>query len=90
MALQKSITTEYGFVCSESYHQIGDLIYSKGLPVKGVVRIFKDLQARTDGYPHFKVFEFSFDWPLDEGNNIVSYAYTYLKTLPEYQNATDV
>lgn len=90
MALQKALTTEFGFECPDSYHQIGDIIYTKGLPVKGVLRIFKDAQARLDGYPHFKVFEFTFDWGYDEGNNIVAYAYNYLKNLPEYSGAIDV
>jgi hypothetical protein len=90
MALQVDFTTQFGFECAESYHQVSSLVYDKGLKVKGCVRVFKDVAAKNGSLMPIETNEFYFDWAPNDTNNIVADAYEYLKTLPAYAGALDV
>ena len=83
MALKKTVTTSQGFEANDAYHR-----------VEGIKLIAKDkinFQVRSYKDPFFPAFEdvyFECEYALFDANPIKQ-AYSYLKTLPEFADATD-
>ena len=99
MALQKSIS-KFGFTASSAYHCINQCGYQKGLnspTVPGddnvyvVVNSYKNATARNNDEEPMDIRTFNF--PLDisaDAEGLLEQAYAYLKTLDEFDGATDV
>ena len=83
MALQKSIVTEQGFDATNAYHQV----LAPTLITKTRMRFSLGI-AKEKGLPFISQqgYECTFDL---NGPNPLAQAYQFLKTLPEFSNATD-
>jgi hypothetical protein len=83
MALGKTVTTPHGFDAVGAYHRVEGTQVGKDT-MTFQVRSYKD----NSGLPHF--FDVSFGCAYDlAGDNPIKQAYTHLKTLPEFADATD-
>lgn len=99
MALQKSIS-KFGFTASSAYHCINRCGYQKGLnspvvPGDGNVYVevnsYKNATARTDDAEPMEVRTFHFDLDTSsDAEGLLEQAYAHLKTLDEFDGATDV
>jgi hypothetical protein len=83
MALEKTVTTPHGFTASNAYHRVEGTQVSKDR-MTFQVRSYKD----NSGLPHFSDAYFDCDYDI-EGANPIKQAYKHLKTLPEFEGATD-
>jgi hypothetical protein len=85
MALQlnKAIKTEHGFEVTEAYCRVEDVKVNK-TTAYCVLRKYKD----NTGVSHFAEDGIAYSYALNGGNPIKQ-AYDYLKTLPEFEGATD-
>ena len=100
MSLEMAIS-KYGFTANNGYHVIDFVGYHKRLVSPTVnndedtgsitLVSYADSDARNAGSEPMKVANYNF--PMDTGadaENPVIQAYTYLKTLDEFADATDV
>ena len=86
MALQLSITTPHGINLTTAYAKVSSFSGTKdNFTVH--VEYFATQAARDAGSPI--IMSQSFQWDTAEADLIVSDMYTWLKTLPEFANATD-
>ncbi len=100
MALQKNITLDNGINLPESYIMISSVNYINGYHSTVKVNIYKDRSARLSGKSEVVKFQhlcvddfpvyFSYSVLDQEGVNIISKGYEYLKTLPFYSDTIDV
>jgi hypothetical protein len=83
MALKKYSTTIFGVNVTDAYHRV------EGLQFINKTKMQFQVRASLDGVkPHFLdiVYECAYDI---QGDNPFKQAYNHLKTLPEFENATD-
>jgi hypothetical protein len=83
MALSKTITTVHGFKAVDAYHRVEAV----ALPAKDQMTFHVRSYTSTDK-PFFVEQVVSCVYDLD-GANPIKQAYEYLKTLPEFEGATD-
>jgi len=85
MALQKSVTTKQGFLSESAYHRVEQISLPSKSTVQFMVSSYKSLTNTVsfDGDTHSCAYDMT-------GANPMAQAYTYLKTLPEFVDATDV
>lgn len=98
MALQNSYS-EYGANFENAYIVVTNIGYNKGLfmpaptgkTVVATVHIYADAAARENEAKPLESKNYEFDLDTSEGaDNILDQAYSHLKTLKEYSEATDV
>tara|TARA_B100000287_G_scaffold398636_1_gene416196 strand:- start:182 stop:484 length:303 start_codon:yes stop_codon:yes gene_type:complete len=100
MALEMSIS-KFGFTANKGYHVIDSVNYHKRLITPTVsageknasiyLVSFADKDARDAGDEPMKQKTYQFDVATgSDAEDILTQAYTYLKTLDEYKDATDV
>lgn len=83
MALEKTVTSPHGFQAVNAYHRVeGVQVYKDKMGFQ--LRSYKD----SSGLPHFADSPFECVYDID-GANPIKQAYEYLKTLPEFEGATD-
>ena len=85
MALQKTITTGTGIVVNDAYHRIREV---KIQGVNGLHFKLKSFVNAQEGKP-FSVTEYECAYDVSTSNPFTQ-AYTYLKELSEFADATDV
>jgi hypothetical protein len=105
MALQKQITLDNGVTLTEAYIKIASFEFSnKASDVSYVrleVNVFKDKTARDSGRPEVTKFVHKIGDPLfteyfslsilnQVDKNMISQAYSYLKTMSVYSGAMDI
>lgn len=83
MALEKTVVTLHGFDAAGAYHRVEGTQVGKDT-MTFQVRSYKD----NSGLPHFADSSFSCGYDI-QGDNPISQAYKYLKTLPEFADALD-
>jgi hypothetical protein len=83
MALKKTAITPHGFTASDAYHRVEGTQVSKD-KLTFHVRSYKD----NSGLPHFADASFNCVYDI-AGSNPIAQAYAHLKTLPEFDGATD-
>jgi hypothetical protein len=83
MALAKTVLSVHGFQAVNAYHRVEGVQVEKDR-MAFQVRSYKD----NTGLPHFSDSSFNCAYDL-VGNNPLMQAYEYLKTLPEFADATD-
>ena len=83
MALKKTITSIYGNQILNAYHRIENVRLDK----KNLISFHLKFYVDTN-YPSFaeSIYHCAYDI---NGENPIKQAYEYLKTLPEFANATD-
>jgi hypothetical protein len=84
MALSKTIQTNFGFEIQNAYHRVSSVTIKNKTSMDVEVSIYAD----TDSKP-VSVKGYLADYDLSSSNPIAQ-AYEYLKTLPEFDSATDV
>lgn len=91
MALQKTITTDFG--TSGNYSKISEFHGNRNgntSTVSFMVQLFADNQARLDNKKPLKIDMFEITIPTGTGNDLLVDLYSHLKTLDEFSGATDV
>ena len=83
MALNKTTTTSQGFEAVNAYHRVVGLYLITNQMISFCVRSYKDVS-----FPAFADNGYSCAYAIT-GENPIKQAYEYLKTLPEFANATD-
>lgn len=83
MALKTSKVTEYGLEAQNAYARIETV----SMPDKNTA-VFSVAFYVNTSFPSFTKEQYAFNHDLD-GENVFKQAYCYLKTLPEFANATD-
>jgi hypothetical protein len=83
MALEKTATTPHGFKAVDAYHRVEGTQVGKD-KMTFQVRSYKD----NSGLPHFADASFNCAYDI-AGSNPIAQAYAHLKTLPEFDGATD-
>lgn len=83
MALKKTTTTVQGFIATDAYHRVEGVSLVGKDKITFQVRSYKEL-----GLPSFSDTFYQSGLSLD-GPNPIQQAYLYLKTLPEFSDATD-
>ena len=83
MALNKTTTSSQGFEAVNAYHRVEGLCLVTNQSMTFRVRTYKDVS-----FPAFADNGYSFSYDIT-GENPIKQAYEYLKTLPEFSNATD-
>ena len=83
MALNKTTTTSQGFEAVNAYHRVEGLYLVTNQMISFHIRTYKDV-AFTSFADNF--YSCAYDIT---GENPIKQAYEYLKTLPEFSNATD-
>ena len=83
MALNKTTTTSQGFEAVNAYHRVEGLCLVTNQTISFGVRTYKDV-----AFPAFADNGYSCAYDIT-GENPIKQAYEYLKTLPEFANATD-
>mgnify|MGYP003650883764 CR=1 FL=1 len=83
MAIKKTTITQQGFNAVDAYHRVEGAQVSKDT-MTFQVRSYKD----NSGLPHFADASFNCAYNI-AGNNPISQAYNYLKTLEEFSSGID-
>lgn len=83
MALNKTTISSQGFEAINAYHRVEGLCLVTNQTISFRVRAYKDV-----AFPAFADSRYSCAYNIN-GNNPIKQAYEYLKTLPEFANATD-
>ena len=83
MALKKKTNTYFGIEVLNAYHRVeGVLIIAKN-------KLQFQVRASIDGLaPHFSDTQYECEYDLN-GKNPIEQAYTFIKTLPEFEGAID-
>ena len=84
MALQMTMTTPQGFEAVDAYHRVENVSLISKSKIQFSIVSYKDDVTDTSFASDSK----SADYDLD-GDNPIKQAYVYLKTLPEFADATD-
>ncbi len=85
MALKKPLSTPFGINVNDAYHRVASIAMSRPAKVSFA------LNAYATGAAHeapLSAKTYSFDYDL-HGSNVIAQAYEYLKTLKEFEGATD-
>lgn len=85
MALQKTVETPQGFDAVDAYHRVEDV----SLQSKTVMRFFLKSYRNAEATPQFDEAHFDIAYDMNAENPYVQ-AYEHLKTLPNFEDATDV
>ena len=83
MALNKTTTSSQGFEAIDAYHRVERLCFVTNQKISFHVRAYKDV-----AFSAFADSGYSCAYNIT-GENPIKQAYEYLKTLPEFANATD-
>jgi len=83
MALNKTTTSSQGFEAVNAYHRVEGLCLVTNEMISFRVRTYKDV-----AFSAFADNGYSCTYDIT-GENPIKQAYEYLKTLPEFANATD-
>ncbi len=84
MALQKTIQSNFGLEIQNAYHRVGRI------QIVNKTEMTFSVSAFIDDKANLPVEATSHTCPYDlTGENALSQAYIYLKTLPEFAGATD-
>lgn len=83
MAVKKTVTTHHGFVAIDAYHRIENVTVVDKNKINFHVRLYVDKNK-----PFFDEAVFISVYDID-GANPIKQAYDYIKTLPEFEGATD-
>lgn len=84
MAIKKTVTTEQGFDAVDAYHRVEGVRLNSKTKMLFQIRSYKD----NSGLPAFADSFFETTYDLN-GDNLISQAYKYIKTLPEFSDAKD-
>jgi hypothetical protein len=84
MAFTKTATTPCGFSAANAYHRVEGVKLDTKTSVSFRVRSYKE----NSNIPHFEDVGYSCVYDLN-GENPITQAYRYLKTLPEFEGAVD-
>lgn len=84
MAIQKTVTTNSGFDAVDAYHRVSDIRFDTKQVISFNVSSFKTSSEASS----FSVSGYQCEYDL-EGANPYTQAYTYLKTLDHFADATD-
>lgn len=87
MALQFSKVTEHGFTAPAAYAKIVGYHFDDGRPLRFDIKVFYDVQSRTDDKQPIDYIFCDMDAPVSD---MLPALYTHLKTLPEFVDAIDV
>ena len=90
MALKKSITTDHGFNAPDCYFVIEALDYHKNGQNTATVMAYKDVQARDAGAAPLKQLFYKVELDVKGNQNVITQCYNAIKSLPEFQGASDV
>ena len=83
MALNKTKISSQGFEVVNAYHRVEGLCLVTNQSMNFYVRTYKDVAFSSFAdNSHFCAYDIT-------GENPIKQAYEYLKTLPEFANATD-
>jgi|APSaa5957512535_1039671.scaffolds.fasta_scaffold79519_2 hypothetical protein len=85
MALQLNYTTQHDFEAGEAYFKVNNITITNKDSISFDVLLFKN----KDSLDFFENKLFTCAYDID-GDNPIKQAYLYLKTLPEFADATDV
>jgi hypothetical protein len=83
MALEKTVTTPHGFKAIDAYHRVEAVSLINKEQISFHVRSYV-----SQDKPFFAEQVLSSEYVLD-GQNPIKQAYEYVKTLPDFANATD-
>lgn len=83
MALKKSVSTRFGFDVADAYHRVGLIRIENKTTLSFALLVSKDETAES-----FEQREFVCEYDVS-GENPMTQAYTYLKSLAEFSNAID-
>jgi len=84
MAFRKSATTAHGFLANDAYHRVENITLESKQKIRFIVRAYKN----SDALASFQDAMFDCDYSLD-GENPYKQAYTFVKSLPQYNGAED-
>lgn len=84
MALKKTVTTQQGFDAIDAYHRVEGVRLNGKTSISFQVRSYKD----ESDLPAFADVSYEAAYDLN-GNNPISQAYNYIKTLPEFLESRD-
>jgi len=90
MALKKSIATDYGIDCTDSYIMAKKITVYKDQQATCEFWVFKDQTARLADKTPVEKFEISFPYDIEIKDNISKQAYIALKQDQKYSDAIDV
>lgn len=82
MAIKKTVQTKFGFNVPDTYIRVEGVRLTKS-EIKFQVRFYTTVEK-----PHFDDVEYDCSYEI-EGANPIKQAYEHLKTLPEFEGATD-
>ena len=83
MALKKTVLTDQGFNAVDAYHRVEAVSLQSKTRISFRVRSYNSVE-----FPAFADQEFDCSYDI-EGPNPIAQAYVHLKTLPEFEDATD-
>lgn len=84
MALKKTVTTVHGLKASGAYHRVEGVEIVNKTSINFNIRSY----SSANGFPFFS--ELALNCPYDiSGENPIQQAYGYVKTLPDFSDATD-
>ena len=87
MAFTQKISTSFGIELDNAYLRVGSVSGNKN-HLDVTVHTFANKTAATEGNSVISVYKTSFK-PVGNGKSWDAQAYDYLKTLPEFDGATD-
>jgi hypothetical protein len=86
MALSKTLNLRNGLVAQDAYHRI-EKIQTSG-KARASAEIWSYVEDLSAGPIQQKMY--SFPYSLESSDNMYVQAYNHLKTLPDFEGATDV
>jgi hypothetical protein len=84
MAIKLTVTTPQGFEATNAYHRVE----SVHLLSKEKIRFFLCAYKSENESSSFDIHTFECAYDLN-GDNPIKQAYVFVKTLPDFENATD-
>jgi hypothetical protein len=84
MALKKTVTTQHGFEAKDAYHRVEGVHLDSKIKMSFQVNSYKSQESEAA----FSNAALACDYDM-QGANPIAQAYAYLKTLPEFADATD-
>jgi hypothetical protein len=85
MALQKTMPTPQGFTATDAYHRVESVVLNSKTKISFRLRSYKGSSESVAFADH------GYDCAYDmSGNNPIAQAYEYVKTISDFQDATDL
>lgn len=84
MALKKTVVTPHGFEALDAYHRVENVSIEDKVTLAFNVTSYKEAQ----GFSKFLQMKHECSYDI-QGDNPIRQAYRYLKTLPQFADATD-